>query len=361
MHTRRRRRWAGVFGATMAISVAVSGCSLLDGSRGSAPPERRAGPVLPQYLTGLPVDDEDVKQLGVFDKALQWDPCALHDPQAAERATGQRGDEITPGTKITECTLRTVDQRDSLVGINLYIRIEAISEAVAGQEDRASVNIDGEHFLKLSSGDSCSFDYPLGEGLGISLSVQPSGGDAPPQAACGVGEKYLTEIARYWGDPPLREQGVTQPSIRATSPCLTIRQAFEHVPALPGAMRTSITRRDPGSCEVVDALPDPRSQLGRSVDRVRIELAVTDDPGKLAEQGSYPGAQIAGRPATVDASDPGEKDPHCTVKVRLADALIDVDLRRPGSQVKAPVLSAQAPTCEQATAVATDAVKAAQS
>lgn len=344
--------------AVTTLAVTASGCALLSGSQPDNEGQPQ-GPQLPAYLTGLRMVSDEATTLAVTsDTVMRLDPCALHDPHTAATVTGQVGDEIVPGSNITECILRTVDPKaplDSSFAFRISVGEPYSPELEA---DAAPVILGGQRFSKSDLGEGhCTYDYDLGQGIGISLSASFQGSPNPQmeQQACQAGDRYLEATAQRYADPPLREQGKTQPTIRTFSPCTSIKKAIDLVPRTPGATVTEIAMLDPSTCSVEDRIPDPKDPAFTAdrVTRVDVQLEFGDDPQRSAEKGLYPAITVAGRPGTQKPPDPSDRNPVCTVSLRMDDAaVVDSDLRTPGSRLVAPILKVQAPACEQAAAVA---------
>lgn len=357
-------------GAVATLCVLVSGCSLLEGGSGGGEPPaeqvRTAGPPapeVPEYLRGLPLGNElNAFEVLTSDEVLQFDPCALQDPDAAAEVTGQQGDDIVPGESVTECTLRTVGAEGPGSGWRFHTEFKAQFDQDVS-EKAARVTVAGQTFYRVQMEESCIFEHQLGDTAhGIALQVSgPYEDPAAKEKACQLGEAYLQATADRYAEPPLREQGRTEPQIRVFSPCVAIRQALETIAPTPGAVQTEISRLNPSQCEVSDAIPQPGASFPDWVARARVELQVSDDPQQLAERGIYPPTEVAGRPGVRNMREPSGIQPaQCAVDLLLDDrAVIDVNLNRPGSDVKAPVLSVLAPTCEQAETLATETLAAA--
>jgi hypothetical protein len=229
----------------------------------------------------------------VFAQVRSWDMCAMHDVEAAARATGYGPDELLPYREPGICRL-VMKAPNGVQEWELQLDVFPLVPTEGGGPP---LDVGGVQMPQVRDSDDvrCAYSYPInssGEGdepWGIELSVSSIAGNKPP---CDVAREYATAIAPRLADPPLRSAGGTTPAldITASDPCAV---AAAMVPALaggrpvdPGAV--AVSDLEPYVCTITVDVPD-----GASVQRLRgsveFTLASASAIGSVTI-GGFPGA-----------------------------------------------------------------------
>jgi hypothetical protein len=228
-----------------------------------------------------------------FAQVRSWDMCAMHDVEAAARATGYGPDELLPYREPGICRL-VMKAPNGVQEWELQLDVFPLVPTEGGGPP---LDVGGVQMPQVRDSDDvrCAYSYPInspGEGdepWGIELSVSSIAGNKPP---CDVAREYATAIAPRLADPPLRSAGGTTPAldITASDPCAV---AAAMVPALaggrpvdPGAV--AVSDLEPYVCTITVDVPD-----GASVQRLRgsveFTLASASAIGSVTI-GGFPGA-----------------------------------------------------------------------
>lgn len=345
-----------------AVAATVTGCSTLPGVTQQAPPP---GEQLPPYLAGMRLDEDMTPARALAaDRLLQLDPCAILDPTTAEQTLGQKGDSIVPGDEITSCGLDLIDPANPDNRTNINLAIEPFEQGY--KADTAPVQLPGGVTVgRTAMPTSCIYEYDLGSGYAISVQVSVYG--AAEGQPCSGGDKFLAGIAPSLANPPMRDQGLTTPTVRAVSPCVAIREAMSVIPPLSGNQnndsdqRPQVSYEEPHKCAVEDWAPRNGSSTALPQTRVMVAMEVSQDPEQFVQSGVSQPITIEGRTGTVRQPDPADDQPMCEVAVRMGDdVMIRANEEDDDGEVRARVVQVEAPTCDQAAAVATSTLRAAR-
>lgn len=353
----RRRPWVGL--GVAAVAAAVTGCAVLPTPQPAQPQE----PQLPPYLAGLHLSEDTTPATAVAaDRLLQLDPCALLDPVVAEQTLGQQRGVVTPGDEITSCGLDLTDPANSDNRTNLNVKVEPFEDRF--KTDTAPVQLPGGVTVyRTDMGSGCIYDHDLGGGFAISVQVSVYG--AAEGQPCVGGDRLMAGIAPRLADPPTRDQQVTTPAVTAISPCIAIREAMHTIPPLPGNannttdQRPQVSYTEPHKCSVEDWMFKGGS-MAHPQQRVQVTMEASDDPEHYVRTGVLQPVTVEGRPGTVrPPDDPNDDEPTCEVAVRIADDVqVRVNPADDDGEVITRVLRVQALTCDQATQVAAQTLRA---
>jgi len=239
---------------------------------------------------GLPLEPEQARLAELFAQVRSWDICAMHDIEAAGRATGYVPDELLPYREPGICRLLMKD-RSGVQEWELQIDVFPVIPTEGGGQP---LDVGGVRLEQVRDSDDsrCAYSYPIGtpgaEPWGIELSVFSVAGDRPP---CDVAREYAGAIAPRMADPPLRSAGGTTPAldIAASDPCAL---AAAMVPAMsdgqalgPGAV--GVGDIDPYGC-TVEVTAGAGSEARRLRGSVQFTITSAADLGSVTI-GGFPG------------------------------------------------------------------------
>ncbi len=270
----------------VALAALVTAC----GAPITGTPHAATAPAAPPG-GGLPLEPEQVRLAELSTQVRSWDICAMHDVDAAARATGYVPDELLPDGGPGICQLVTT-QASGMQRWKLQLDVAQVPPT----EGSRPIDVGGVQMPQVGVTDSftCAYSYPIepsgqgGEPWGIVLEVS---GILNDRAACDVARDYATAIAPRLADPPLRSAGGTTPALdlTASDPCAV---AAAIVPALSDAGPSgpvAVADLEPYKCSV---RMDVTS--GAAVRRVRgsveFALASASDLGSVTI-GGFPGAR----------------------------------------------------------------------
>lgn len=229
----------------------------------------------------------------LFAEVRSWDMCALHDVDAAGRATGYTPDELLPYREPGIC--RLVMKEPS--GVSEWELQLDVFQVVPVEGAGPPLDVGGVQMPQVHDSDEarCAYSYPIGspnqgdEQWGIELSVLNISPNKPP---CDVAREYATAIAPRMADPPLRSAGGTTPAldITASDPCAV---AAAMVPVMSGGQALDPSALDVGdigpyTCGVNTTVDDGGGKR-RVRASVEFTLAAADDVGSVTV-GGFPGA-----------------------------------------------------------------------
>ncbi|WP_157405142.1 hypothetical protein [Actinopolyspora halophila] len=356
---RRRRSWRLAAGAVLA-SLVLSSCALPQGE-GQSKQADSAADQAPKYLRELPFRDErSLAQAARLDsEVLPIAPCALHDPDAASEVTGLPGDSIAPGDEINQCTLRLGKHQDRSEGwvFDIIVGPTHISNY---RLDSQLVRMSGSRFYRqISKHDgmvsSCSYFHDLTKGSSIELRVGFDGYPADEQRerkfrsrTCDLGKKYLERTATRWFDPVRRDQAATEPAmlLGMESPCAAMGWARNNLPpAVDRVATTEVSHSRTSGC----SLRDQNASGSGSRYRAKVRFLVTDRPENLLGREEYRPVDIRGRRG---ASSSESDECEVTVPFRKNPHVIDIDERRPDSEVLTQNIRVTTPDCDSSSQLA---------
>jgi hypothetical protein len=276
----------GAAAVLVALTALVTACASPMAGTPHAVPSSAGG--------GLPLEPGQARLAGLFAQVRSWDMCAMHDLDAAARATGYIPDELLPYREPGICRLVTTAP-NGVQEWELQLDVFVVSPSEDGGRP---LDVGGVEMAQVRDSDDsrCAYSYPInspGEGeepWGIELSVFSIAGNKAP---CDVAREYATAIAPRLADPPTRSAGRTTPAldITASDPCAV---AAAMVPELAGGQRSgpgavAVEDLEPYQCSITVDVPN-----GASVQRLRGSVAFTlesaSDVGS-ATIGGFPGAR----------------------------------------------------------------------
>lgn len=318
-------------------------------------PTKPAKPDTPQDVElapGVVVAGKDAALIATHRVARMVDPCALHDPAAASRVTGEGPDALMPsrrGLNICELTLAPApgDLPTWRLTATVGADFDAHQREQSVQEQIGELNFfrDKEPAAgKPTDSGSCHYTMSFGETTGIELAVRATGLAPATKTACDVAKEYLAAVAATWKEPAMRGDKVTAPALKLADvdPCSGVSAVARDFPAPVRAKPDT-----PYEC----ALTAADYRKGGSL--LSIELTMETDPrallvGPLANK--YAAITVAGRPGVSTQMQTkgvgGQIESTCYVTV-LADekTAIQEDEAMPDSQKSMQVIKALAKDC----------------
>jgi hypothetical protein len=242
---------------------------------------------------GLPLDPEQMRLAELSAQVRSWDICAMHDTEAAAKATGYVPDELLPYREPGICRLVTKDPN----GVQEWELQLDVVQVLPAEGGGRPLDVGGVQMPQVRDSDDsrCAYSYPInsaGQGddpLGIEVSVFSIAGNKAP---CDVAGEYARAIAPRLADPPLRSTGGTKPAldITASDPCAVAAAmvpAMAGGPAGPGAV--AVSDLEPYKCSIT---VDVGSGAGvrRVSGSAEFTLASASDVGSITI-GRFPGAR----------------------------------------------------------------------
>ncbi|RZS34818.1 hypothetical protein EV193_108167 [Herbihabitans rhizosphaerae] len=232
--------------STVAGQPSAAGGALSSGNApttGSAPQT----PVKPVAKLPFKAAETEAAYVRVMRPLQQWDLCAIHDVQAAERATAAKARFVRPGA-LNECEL-SVDTPDGKTSfsVNVEVSYEATEHSAAEfgrpgpkapryqKGDINGVVLYKElprpaHFPKLPEfGTSCHFLFPIEYPLGAKVEVHSASNVMPSRdAMCGMADTYITALLPTLQKPPLIANSATTPqiSLYGKDACVSMEPVF---------------------------------------------------------------------------------------------------------------------------------------
>ncbi len=274
---------------SVLVTALVAGCAIpITGTARSAQPPPAAAPG-----GGLPLDPGQQRLAELFAEVRTWDMCAMHDVDAAARATGFAPDELLPYRELGICRL-VMQEPNGTSEWELQLDVFPVVPTEGGGEP---LDVGGVELPQVrdDTESRCAYSLPIGsqgaagdEPWGIEMSVFSIAGNKAP---CAVAREYVTAILPRMTDPPLRSAGATSPALdlAASDPCAL---AAAMVPALSGGQPPA-----PGAVTVGDLEPFTCTAKVKPPDGViapeargTVELTVT-------AARDVQGATVAGFPA----------------------------------------------------------------
>jgi hypothetical protein len=274
----------GAATAVAALAVLVTACS--------APIAGTASPVGRPASTpggGLPLDPEQQRKADLFAEIRTWDMCAMHDVEAAARATGFAPDALTPYRELGICRL-VMKEPNGTSEWELQLDVLPVIPTEGGGQPLA---VDGVELPQVrdNTESRCAYSLPIGppgaEPWGVEISVFTLAGNKAP---CDVAGEYATAILPRMTNPPLRRDGGTSPALdlAASDPCA---MAAAMVPTLSGGLAAE-------NLEVADLEPFKCTVTVKDGDGVLAPAARGTVEFTLASAGDLQGATVAGFPAS---------------------------------------------------------------
>lgn len=278
----------------------------------------------------------------------QIDACGLHDPAAAEKATGDKGDELVPGSGgLHECDLRL---HKGEFNSTWRFNVEAGALFDAGSRKSAAPENLGGLDVFITEGDTrCEIAKPIDDDYAVVMVANaPSGKDKPAKTPCQVLREYVTALAPTWKELPKRGSGRTTPEFTLTrlDPCSAAATAMDMF-AEP-FLETS----NPVTCTARSMKPAPPQQRpkGAGRDEVTVSWIMDDDPAKLVRAGDASAREVTidGRKAVLNKGSNG-----CTTYIVWdPDVSVVEDNRNPEDETLTQQIRINTATCDNAEQVA---------
>jgi hypothetical protein len=239
---------------------------------------------------GLPLEPEQVQLAQLSAQVRSWDICAMHDTEAAARATGYAPDELLPYREPGICRL-LMKEPNGVQEWELQLEVAQVFPTQGGRP----IEVAGVQMPQVRGSDDshCAYSYPIGqagqddEQWGIELSASSIAGNKAP---CDVARDYATAIAPLLAEPPLRRAGGTKPALdlSATDPCAV---AAAMVPALGGDRSgpdgVEVSELEPYKCGITVEADSAAGVLRGSAE---FRLASAADIGSVTI-GGFPGSR----------------------------------------------------------------------
>lgn len=327
----------------LAAALLASACT--GDAGGDQPAKDEAAQSAEQVEQGVP--QEYRAKAIAHARARQIDACGLHDPAAAEKATGDKGDEIVPSGGLHECTLRLAKGE---FNSTWTFRVEAGATYDASyRKDTAPENLGGLDIFLSEDERRCEIARPVDDDYAVVTSVSaPSGKDAPAKAPCQVLREYVTSLAPIWKDLPKRGSSRTTPELTLAKldPCAAASTALDMF------KEPFLETTDPVTCTARSMTPAPPQQRPKGIgrDEVSVSLIMSNDPTKLIRAGDDSAREVTidGHKAVINKGSNG-----CTTYIIWdPDVTVVPDNRRPETETLFQQISVTTATCDNAEQVA---------
>ncbi|MCP3804238.1 hypothetical protein NLX83_33690 [Allokutzneria sp. A3M-2-11 16] len=296
----------------LALAVLATGCSGEPAAPPSQNPEQGGGAApagaASTDLGSVQADPESRRNMAEMAIYRTWDPCALHDPTAAAKVFGDAVALIEP-SDFTSCLLRVNLDRTGSRGWRIYTRVGSpfLEDDVAGATvlDAAGRKFHGK---KSAPGSTPGCDFVMQTSKTKTLQLQVNWGgmstETPPKDSCEAAKEYMTAIAPFFANPPLRSEAQTEPQLPLASkdPCAPVKELVEKFRSMsvegeqPSAI---VTGMSPNTCTLSFSsryAPGKKTKPQISIDyKWGIDPAEGISGGAPSRQ-----VQIEGKPAKVE-------------------------------------------------------------
>ncbi|WP_143261889.1 hypothetical protein [Allokutzneria sp. NRRL B-24872] len=361
MFQRRSRRGRRAVVGALALALLATGCS---GEPAAAPPSDKS----PAQGGGAPAASaptmdfgsaqatpDVVKSLAEAAIYRTWDPCALHDPTSAAKIFNDVVALIEP-SDFSSCLMTIKLDRNGSRSWRIYTRVDSrFDEDAAGEVVEAA----GRKFVQdkksSSSSPGCEYNMQTSKTKALSLQVSWSGSlssDPPPKDPCALAKEYITALAPFFANPPLRSEKATEPQLPLASkdPCAPVKELAEKFKSLGAGEQPRVsTGLSANDCNLnFSSKPVPGQ---RTRPEISIGYKWSIDPAEgIAGGGTARKTQIEGKPALVNERPTGSIG--CIVTVQYDPLEVpEVD--------RVQVVQVGAPDCQTAEEAAKIATKAA--
>lgn len=272
------------------------------------------------------------------------DACGLHDPDAAQNATGDEPDEILPGSSgLNECDLRT-HQGEFKSTWTFYLEVGAAYDA-ARRRDDAPEKLGGMDVFVSEEERTCTISKPIDDNHAVQVRVSASvmSNEKPAKPACQVAREYVTALAPVWQDMPKHGSGRTQPELTLAKldPCKAASATLDMFEE--GYLETG----GPMSCTARSAKVTPPQKRDKGVGRPEVNVLWTmnSDPSKMVKAGDDTAREVTveGRKVVLSKGSFG-----CTSHIVWDDQVkVDQDNRGDGDELTQQI-RVQTATCDNA-------------
>ncbi|WP_447002356.1 hypothetical protein ACRAKI_21775 [Saccharothrix isguenensis] len=275
------------------------------------------------------------------------DACALHDPAAAEKASGEgsTGDELMPSDDgFNTCTLRLhKSEFDSTW--TMYLRVAQEYDAALRRE-AAPEQIGGVEFYVKEEGapqPSCELARPLDDTYAVVLDVHPDDRDNVVRPVCDFARDYVGQLADRWRDLPRHGSDRTQPALPLAlrDPCQALTAVVDDLGA-----DAEIQPHEVYECSIIPGAGgtvNPKSKAGAG--EITVVFGVDEDPARnlTISPDEYRAVDIAGYKAVT-----GTRAGQCrTVAVWDQDTTIVENDQDDDALPAVQVVQVDTPDCEQ--------------
>ncbi|MFJ8966994.1 hypothetical protein ACIRG5_47145 [Lentzea sp. NPDC102401] len=341
MALRRRFMLGGVVGA-MLLATACTGVG------GEQKPRDNGAQQQAEYQVE-PAVPEMYKAKALADsKNRAIDACGLHDPEAAQKVTGDQPDEIVPGSSgLNECDLRT-HKGEFEATWTFYLEVGTLYDASARRDD-APEKLGGMDVFVSEEERTCTVSKPLDDNYAVQMRASASvrSDEKPAKPACTVAREYVTALAPIWQDMPKHGSGRTKPELTLVKldPCKAASATldlFEEAQLETGG---------PMSCTARSGKVTAPQKRDKGVGRPEVTVAWTmnTDPSKLvkADGDTARAITVDGRKAVLSKGSLG-----CTTYIVWDDQIkVDQDNRVDDDDLTQQI-RVQTATCDNAEEVA---------
>lgn len=197
--------------------------------------------------------------LPALEQMRQWDPCAIHDIDAAEKIFGGPTNYLVPISRIDSCDL-SIDHKagNEALTVEIALTRELLELYRSGRlEDESLAEPIPVYQSKppeegvATFGTSCSMFYEVADPYGIKLDVLAVD-ETPRDQLCTYAEEYFTAVAPKIVDPPLATDGLSTPqrTMLGTDPCLGTIPVLEKYPKDDAGYETYVVKESPYHCAV---------------------------------------------------------------------------------------------------------------
>ncbi|MFB9909519.1 hypothetical protein [Allokutzneria oryzae] len=297
---------------TLALTMLATGCSGDPAPPPSQPPAQDGGAAAPVPATtdlgSLKADPESLRNMAEMAIYRTWDPCALHDPASASRIFGDAVSLIEP-SDFDSCLLKVNLDRTGSRNWRIYTRIGSplLDDEAAGG---AVVEAAGRKFLqgKKSSSSTPGCEYNMQTSKTKVLSLQVTWGgmstETPPKDPCALAKEYVTAVAPFFANPPLRSEAQTEPQLPLASkdPCAPLKDLVEKFKSMtvegeqPSAI---VSGTSPNTCTL--SFSTRYTPGKKSKPQISVDYKWGIDPAEgLSGGASTRPIQVEGKPAQVE-------------------------------------------------------------
>ncbi|GAA3464288.1 hypothetical protein ACFFSW_17135 [Saccharothrix longispora] len=275
------------------------------------------------------------------------DACALHDPAAAEKASGEgsTADELMPSDDgFDTCTLR-LHKSEFNSTWTMYLRV-AREYDVALRHEAALEQIGGVEFYVKEEGaplPSCELARPLDDTYAVVLDVHPDDRNNVVRPVCDFTRDYVEQVADRWRDLPRHGAGHTQPALPLAlrDPCQALIAVVDDF-----GPDVEIKPREVYECSIGPGSGGTGNPTGKSAaGEVTVVYGVAEHPARnlAVSPDEYQAADITGYQAVT-----GMRAGQCrTVAVWDPDTAIVEDHRDDDALPAVQIVRIDTPDCEQ--------------
>ncbi|MFD9701247.1 hypothetical protein [Lentzea sp. NPDC059081] len=272
------------------------------------------------------------------------DACGLHDPDAAQKATGDQADEILPSSSgLNECDLR-LHQGEFKATWTMHLEV-GVSYDASRRRDDAPEKLGGMDVFVSEQERTCTVSKPIDDNYAVQVRASASvlSNEKPAKPPCEVLREYVTALAPTWQDMPKYGSGRTQPELTLPKldPCAAAAATLDMFE--DGYLETG----GPMSCTARSAKLTPPQKRDKGVGRPEVTVLWTmnTNPSKLVKAGDDTAREVTveGHKVVLSKVSFG-----CTSHIVWDDQVtIDQDNRTDGDELTQQI-RVQTATCDNA-------------